>query len=196
MADPDDRELVISCGAALFHLRVALRHFGFRGDVQTVAPSARFDALGLRTVPDVLARVRLGRSEPPSPEDEALFAAIPRRHTNRSRFLDEEVGGAVLDALRHAALEEGAWLSYVDTPADRAGLADLIADADRVQAGDPAFRAELASWLRVGRPAAGDGMPGYSMGQHGIGPDVDPTPRRPHAAVLEMGGVLEIGGAP
>src|SRR5438067_1487493 len=29
--DPGNRELVISCGAALFQLRVALRRFGYRG---------------------------------------------------------------------------------------------------------------------------------------------------------------------
>src|SRR5918912_3713151 len=29
VVDPDDRELVISCGAALFHLRLAIRHFGY-----------------------------------------------------------------------------------------------------------------------------------------------------------------------
>lgn len=27
--DPEDRALVISCGAALFHLRITLRHFGY-----------------------------------------------------------------------------------------------------------------------------------------------------------------------
>src|SRR4051794_31811566 len=32
--DPGDRELIISCGVALFYLRVALRRFGYRGVVE------------------------------------------------------------------------------------------------------------------------------------------------------------------
>ena len=37
--DPDDRELTISCGAALLHLRIALRHFGYAGAVATLPDS-------------------------------------------------------------------------------------------------------------------------------------------------------------
>src|SRR5688572_13583665 len=33
VVDPEGRELVMSCGAALAHLTVALRHFGYAGDV-------------------------------------------------------------------------------------------------------------------------------------------------------------------
>ncbi len=34
--DPDDRELMISCGAALFHLLIAIWHFGYAGAVATL----------------------------------------------------------------------------------------------------------------------------------------------------------------
>ncbi|MEM7595840.1 MAG: nitroreductase family protein [Cyanobacteria bacterium P01_A01_bin.83] len=34
VADPDYRELTISCGAALFHLRIAMRHFGYKDVVE------------------------------------------------------------------------------------------------------------------------------------------------------------------
>ncbi|WP_243663734.1 nitroreductase family protein [Rhodothermus marinus] len=30
VADPEDRQLIMSCGAALFHLQVAMRHFGYQ----------------------------------------------------------------------------------------------------------------------------------------------------------------------
>ena len=33
VVDPEDRALVISCGAALFYLRVAIGHFGYAGEV-------------------------------------------------------------------------------------------------------------------------------------------------------------------
>lgn len=34
VVDPDDRELTISCGAALCYLQIALRYFGFRYNVE------------------------------------------------------------------------------------------------------------------------------------------------------------------
>src|SRR5215470_11627883 len=50
--DPDDRELVISCGAAFLNLRLALRHFGYADEVEM---HYHEDA------PDLLAQVSLGR---------------------------------------------------------------------------------------------------------------------------------------
>ncbi|HVF09946.1 MAG TPA: hypothetical protein VNA16_04040, partial [Abditibacteriaceae bacterium] len=49
--DPGDRELIMSCGAALLHLRVALKYFGYTGIVET------FPDLDNE---DLLARVALG----------------------------------------------------------------------------------------------------------------------------------------
>src|SRR5215212_1263380 len=34
VVDPEDRALIIGCGAALFYLRTALRHFGYAGEVE------------------------------------------------------------------------------------------------------------------------------------------------------------------
>ena len=46
--DPFDRELIISCGAALFNLRVALAHFLIPVEITTLPYSAE---------PDVVARI-------------------------------------------------------------------------------------------------------------------------------------------
>ena len=35
VVDPDKRELIMSCGAALFHLRTAIRYFGYGCQVET-----------------------------------------------------------------------------------------------------------------------------------------------------------------
>src|SRR5690606_33728187 len=51
IVDPEDRELTISCGAALCQLRLAIAHFGF-ADVVELFPDAAQDCL--------LARVALG----------------------------------------------------------------------------------------------------------------------------------------
>ena len=64
IVDPDGRELIMSCGCALFHLRSAMAHFGYFGGV-TVLPDSND--------PDLLARVCLGIQEENSPEESILF---------------------------------------------------------------------------------------------------------------------------
>jgi nitroreductase len=45
VVDPDDRELTISCGAALSHLQIAIRHFGYVYKVKLFAGSINEDLL-------------------------------------------------------------------------------------------------------------------------------------------------------
>lgn len=119
IVDPQDRELTISCGAALFHLRLAMRHFGWKEHVETLPDP--YDA-------DLLARVRPATRHTPVPEEERLFDAIPRRHTNRLEFDDRPVPEALVGALRDAVVVEGArFVPLVDLAAKRQ-LAALIAD--------------------------------------------------------------------
>lgn len=167
VVDPDDRELVMSCGAALFMLRIALRAFGLLPEIHALLPTSPHDPLGVRSVPEVLARVTVREGPPPSADEEALFQAIPRRHTNRSRFMAGSVGEGLVAALAEAAEEEGAWFVPVADAAGRDALADLIAQADAEQAADPRFRRELAAWVHAGRTRSGDGMPAYAIGIHG-----------------------------
>ena len=154
VADPQDRELTISCGAALFHLRVALRHFGYAGDVELLPDPD--DA-------DLLARVRRGAPRAPTWDDERLFGAIPTRHTARGALDERPLPPELVFELYDAAREEGAWLRRV-SGGNRVDLADLIADGDRRQWADAAFRREIASWVRPSRSARRDGLPGYALG--------------------------------
>jgi hypothetical protein len=156
VVDPEDRELTISCGAALGTLRVALHHFGYAGQVE-LFPDPHD--------PDLLARVRLGRKRPPAPSDTALFDAIPTRHTNRQPFEQPEVPSALQTELEGDACTEGAWLQLVQGPAARNAVADLVAEGDRMQWADPRFRRELAAWIHPRRQ--GNGLSGYAFG---IGP--------------------------
>jgi hypothetical protein len=87
---------------------------------------------------------------------------VPRRHTNRLPFASVPVATADLLALRRAALQEGAWLHFVDDPDRRSELGSLATVAYRTQAADPRFRAEVAAWTGrgnrpVGVPAAAGG---------------------------------------
>src|SRR5262245_2796909 len=82
VADPDAREARLSCGAALFNLRFALRASG-----RTV----RYDLLPDRDLPELLATVCLSGTRTPSPEQQRLAAAIHRRASNRRPFTDRVV---------------------------------------------------------------------------------------------------------
>jgi hypothetical protein len=152
VADPHHRELTMSCGAALFHLRSAIRHLSFEPLV---------DRLPSEGSVDFLARIRLGSESARTDEELELFNAIPQRHTNRRAFEDRPLPSDLIEALREAATKEGAWLEFVDDGKKRV-LADLIAQGDRTQGSDRPFRRELAQWINPNRSSRKDGMPGYA----------------------------------
>ena len=155
VVDPDDRELVMSCGAALYNLRLALRHFGERSEV-AVLPAG--------TDSDLLARLELtGRPATRDLELEAQFAAIPNRHTCRQAFDDAPIDAWGTEQLHQAALAEKSRL--VDVPQElRNAVTSLVTEADFIQMSHHDFRRELAHWMRPSHPARDDGMPGYALG--------------------------------
>jgi hypothetical protein len=149
VVDPADRELKISCGAALFFLRIAIRHFGYE-DLVEILPD--------RDRPDLLARVRLGGRRAATKDDHVLFDAIPKRHTNRKPFQERDLPVALPAALTNAAEKEGAHLRFVDTPEQRQAVGELIGEADRAQWADKRFRHELAAWVRTTTSTSYDGV--------------------------------------
>jgi len=143
--DPADRELTISCGAALLNLRCALAAQG---------AATAVELLPVPGDPDLLARVRV-REASPDPEDAALTAVVASRRTSRKPFGARSVPPEVWREVAGAAAVEGGSLVAVDT-SERAALAELVGEGDRAQFADPQWRRELAGWLRPRR--AGDGL--------------------------------------
>src|SRR5262249_53957045 len=70
--DPLGREMIISCGAALFGLRLVVRSLGYLPVVKLFPDPAR-----LR----LLARVGLGAAEPMTGRERQMLEALPHRHT-------------------------------------------------------------------------------------------------------------------
>jgi hypothetical protein len=163
--DPDDRELVISCGATFLNLRLALRHFGYTDEV---------DCHFHRDAPDLLAQVSLGRRRRATREDHALFSAILRRRTNRQVFEDRAVPPALLSTLQELAGRDGVWFQVVQGEAARQAVADLIATGDRMQWADTQFRQELAKWVRPGGLESHDGLPGYAQAKGTFAASISP----------------------
>jgi hypothetical protein len=153
--DPDDRELIISCGAALFHVGVVLRHYDSMPRIERLPDAAD---------PDLLARVHIGVAREQTAEDEALFHAIAARRTFRRRFADRCLPEGLDSMLEVAARAEGAWLQVFRTKEARHAVADLVGEADRLLMSDQRFRRELAAWLRPNRGKRRDGLPGYALG--------------------------------
>jgi len=155
VTDPNDRELTISCGAALQNLEVAARNFEHATDIQTFPEAGDFD---------LLARIRLLGGCEAALEDNLLFSAIARRRTVRRPFEPDPVPPALLNALEVEAHEAGAWLHVVHSEDERFDLADLIAAADRDQWADKSYRLELAAWMHPNKTDSRDGLPGYAGG--------------------------------
>jgi hypothetical protein len=108
--------------------------------------------------------VHLGEARQHTAEDEALFHAISLRRTFRRRFADRCLPDGFASSLEVAARSEGAWLQVFRTQDARHAVAELVAEADRIQMSDKRFRDELAQWLRPNRGKRRDGMPGYALG--------------------------------
>jgi nitroreductase len=145
--DPEDRELVISSGAALLNLRVAAANLG---------REARLTLLPDPADADWLARLEVGGPAAVFAADAALAAWIERRRTYRRRFAPREVEAQVLERLVAAANSEGAALRAFTAEASRQAVTALVAEGDEMQWASPSWRRELAMWMHPRR--MGDGL--------------------------------------
>ena len=148
VSDPDGRLATLSCGAALHHVRTALAAEGW---------SVQVDRLPDPDNPDHLARLTITGTVP------VTAAALREVQTIRMRRTDRRpVGGTPVDAEQLRALTataeaEGARLHVLD----RDGVLELAAAASfaqRAEAADESWQAELAYWIGGTRPS-GAGVP-------------------------------------
>jgi hypothetical protein len=137
--DPTGRQLQISCGVALLFLRVALRAADFDAVVD-IRPDDD---------PDHLAHVVAVPGSRATAGEQALAAAILRRHSQRSAFQSRALEPELLTEFRRAAESEGAWLAVVHRRDDQITLTTLLSRADREEARDPDYGQELRTWLRT-----------------------------------------------
>lgn len=151
--DPAGRELLISVGAAVFTLRLALQREGHRVQSRLFPDPAE---------PDLVARVTAGPPAAPTPAVETLAAAIAYRHTNRWPFARSVVPADAIEQLADAARREGATLTVANA-VSRNAILNLAQAAERRLRSRGGYRAELARWTapHVGRR---DGVPPSAIG--------------------------------
>lgn len=147
VTDPDGRDLLLSCGAALHHLRVAFAALGWRTVVHRM-PN--------RHDPDHLAAIET-RPCIPGDDDVAIASAIARRRTDRRRYSSWEVPGEHLELMVRRAARAGALLVPVLDGGTRWLLTRAIDRAARRRDENRAYQLELAAWSGRGR-AADDGV--------------------------------------
>ena len=154
LADPDGREMLISCGAALYGLRLAVRSLGYLPVV---------DVLPGPGSPRLLARVTLGAAAPVTAAEQEMLKALPHRHTHRAAFAPDPLPAGLLAELQHDAMAEGARLDIVDQGKAYQQLADLVGAAARNLDSDPWARAEMRCWSGSVAGPARDGVPAQAF---------------------------------
>ncbi|MDT4945352.1 MAG: hypothetical protein QOH14_2085 [Pseudonocardiales bacterium] len=136
--DPHGRQLLLSCGCALFNARVSLAAMGYAAHVERFPDPSRID---------LVARISAGPlGDSPDAGLAQLDPVIDERQTNRRQFIDEHVPPEIVAMLIDAAGREGAEVFAIERPEDRLTVARLSQQADDLENTDPAYRAELRAW--------------------------------------------------
>ena len=188
-ADPEGRQLMISCGAAILNLRVELLAQGF-GTRTEFFPSPRH--------PQHVATVLL--TNDPSDVDSAqavLASAIPKRFTSRSAFGAFELPAGLPGRLMSSAAAEGVECSLV-TSSQTHTVARLTRNAHRRQLVDTGLLRELAAWTRPESSGARDGVVFEAVGRDSTVNYSAAFPQRDFALGRELGrrDALEIDEEP
>jgi hypothetical protein len=134
--DPRARQLMISCGGALYNARVAIAAAGYEAVVARFPDPDR---------PDLVAEVRIGGLRE-RPESRSLDRAIDDRRTNRREFAGDPVPAWLVSELERAARAEDGVLFPVTDPGHRAVVARLSALADDIERADPRYVDEITAW--------------------------------------------------
>ncbi|WP_436771083.1 Acg family FMN-binding oxidoreductase [Yinghuangia sp. YIM S09857] len=165
LGDPTGREAHIACGAAAFAARLGYASLGL-GTETVLLPGGG---------PLSVALVRVTGSAP-DPRFDTLYWSLPSRRTHRAPFRETPIPSLVLENLRDAARDEGAWLRGVEQEPAYERLLTLIREATGLE--DDRLREERARW--VDAPDAVhrlDGVPAGSLG---------PRPLDPTGAVRDL----------
>ncbi|MFD4293553.1 Acg family FMN-binding oxidoreductase [Rhodococcus sp. NPDC058505] len=144
-ADPRGRQLMISCGAALQHLTVALTALRWQTHIDLFPDPAR---------PQLVAAMRFANNARPQSHDFDLLAAIRRRRTDRTAFAPLPDTPLLRNLLGAAGAEVTVTFLGADA---RPVLAEATASSLAARRYDASYQAELRWW--AGHIRDGDGIP-------------------------------------
>jgi hypothetical protein len=157
VADPLGREMMISCGAALFNARLALRSLGYLPQARVVPDPGQ---------PSLVAQVTWRERVASTEWEQRLFSQVSRRRTHRGGFDMLPLSADLLAALTAGAERYGAMLRVIADQGVRAALAAAVETAERAQRLDSQHVQELAQWVFPPGSARRDGVPSTCYPAH------------------------------
>lgn len=149
VTDSYNRELMISCGAAIGNLEVAANYFGLACSFEYF-PDARESAH--------IVDASLTEGHTVTANDRRLFSAIKDRSTTRKPMSSYQLPQSVTDYLNKQASAYDIELKLIIDQELRNTIAEIISDADREHFADPEFRRELSEWIRSTDNEKHDGL--------------------------------------
>jgi hypothetical protein len=159
VTDPEQRDLVLSCGAALHHLQVALAARGLAADVERLPDPEDCDHL---------ATIVVHPGAEPDALTASLYAAIATRRTDRRRMSHRPVPADQVEALEEHARHAGGLLVPVTEPRAREHLVATLDEATEQQRHEPGYAAELRLWTHR-LPGSHDGIPASAVAAPPVG---------------------------
>jgi nitroreductase len=153
VTDPEQRDLILSCGAALHHLLVALAVRAIGADVTRLPDPEDCDHL---------ATIVVNPTAPPDALTASLHPAIATRRTDRRRMSDNPLSTDQVEALQEHARHAGGQLVPVTEPHARAQLVTTLTEANEQQRHEPGYASELRLWTHR-LPGSHDGIPASAV---------------------------------
>ena len=150
VADPRGREMMISCGAALFTARLALRSVGYVPQTSVLPGPGE---------PLLVARVSWQRRAAAAEYEQRLYGQVWRRRTHRGGFDPGPIPPDLVAMLQEGAKRDGAMLRIVDSAGNQAVLAAAVETAEQALRMDGRYARELASWASPPGSTRRDGVP-------------------------------------
>jgi hypothetical protein len=150
VADPRGREMMISCGAALFTARLALRSLGYVPHTSVLPDPGE---------PLLVARVTWQRRAAAAGYEQQLYSQVRRRRTHRGGFDPVPIPLDLVAMLQEGAERDGAMLRIVGGAGNRAVLAAAVETAEQALELDGMYARELASWAIPPGSSRRDGVP-------------------------------------
>ena len=148
--DPRGRDRLISCGAALEHVRIGSRVLGWAPEVALFPDPDRRD---------LVARVHARHRTTPSDADTRAYAAVRARRSHRKPFGPAPVAEHTVRWLIAANHTDGTGVRRVRGEEETRALARLLTHAAQALRDDRGYQRELAAWTSAVRdPLPGTGI--------------------------------------
>ncbi len=161
--DPFRREMHLGLGAAIENLVLAARAFGFAAKVMPTEGT-----LSLSPDDTIVLAARIVLTPTPARAN-ALFRAIPFRHTNRGPYRgDQPISVEILRRFSDLITDDTVRLAFVDDKYARGELGALIIEATGRIVGDPQMSADSARWFRTGRREISAHRDGVTVDTSGV----------------------------